>query len=573
MDTLNFEQSLSLGDVQSVDTSNVIVRVTDKNALSKLQVNHLVVIESSKVGRKLIGLVNKIVRKFTEEMDIENGEFNEETLVNDIVKVSLIGTYIKKQGTSNDIFKRTLESVPEIASRCYMLSDKMLSDFMQVISTKNFENIEHPLLIGNYTLNDDANAYLDGDKLFQRHAVIVGSTGSGKSYTVANIIEQTAKLKSADAILFDIHGEYKPLVGDGIQCFKIAGPNDLLDGNNIFLPYWLLTYEEMIALMLDRSDNNAPNQAMLFSTHVLKGKQEHLDGTQQSHLKDVITLDSPTPYNLSHLIDALKEKDTERVDGAKAGTTKEGPFSGKLTRFIQRLETKTQDKRLNFMFSSDDSLLSSNYIVELCKKLMQPSSGEFGGIKIIDFSEVPSDILPLVASLIARLVFSVQQWMDKTNLHPIAIFCDEAHLYIPQNTTQSLESSSLQSFERIAKEGRKYGVSLVVISQRPAEVNRTVLSQAGNFIAMRLTNADDQNVVKKLLPDSLGNFAELLPILDISEALIVGDASLLPSRVVVNQLAKKPNSNTVKFWEEWSKDIDGNNNIDEAVNSLIRQSK
>ena len=127
-------------------------------------------------------------------------------------------------------------------------------------------------------------------------------------------------------------------------------------------------------------------------------------------------------------------------------------------------------------------------------------------------------------------------------------------------------------FERIAKEGRKYGVGLVVITQRPSEVNRTVLSQSSNFIAMRLTNADDQNVVKKLLPDSIGNFAELLPILDIGEALIVGDASLLPSRIKIDEPQKKPNSATVKFWGEWSKER-VENNITIAVEALRRQSK
>jgi len=571
MEILNFDSSSPLGDVQSVDTSSVVVRVIDKDALSKLQVNHLVVIESSRVGRKLLGLVNKIVRKYTNEQDAVEGNLDAEALINDIVRISLIGTYLKKRGSENDVFKRTLESIPEIGSNCYMLSDKMLSDFMQVISSKSLKDLEHPLLIGNYTLNDDAKAYLDGDKLFQRHAVIVGSTGSGKSYTVANVIEQTAKLKSANALLFDIHGEYQPLDGDGVQCFKIAGPNDFPDSNNIFLPYWLLTYEEMIALMLDRSDSNAPNQAMMFSTSVIKGKRDYLESKSKSELAEIITLDSPTPYNLNSLLEYFKEEDV-KIEKGSSGRDKQGTYYGKLTRFIQRLEAKKSDKRLNFMFSNNSNLLSTNYMTDLCNRLMKPSGSENDGVKVIDFSEVPSDILPLVASLIARLIFSVQQWMDKSKLHPIALFCDEAHLYIPQNTTQTIENSSLQSFERIAKEGRKYGVSLVVISQRPAEVNRTVLSQAGNFIAMRLTNADDQNVVKKLLPDSLGDFAELLPILDIGEALVVGDASLLPSRIVINQPSKKPNSNTMKFWEEWSKDVP-DSHVDEAVAALIKQSK
>ena len=224
------------------------------------------------------------------------------------------------------------------------------------------------------------------------------------------------------------------------------------------------------------------------------------------------------------------------------------------------------------MFSSGESLLSYDYMAELCSNLMAPSNGGRKGVKIIDFSEVPSDILPLIVSLIARIIFSVQQWTDIGHRHPIAIFCDEAHLYIPANTEKSIDDASLVTFERISKEGRKYGIGLVVISQRPSEVNRTVLSQSNNFIAMRLTNVDDQAVVKRLLPDSLGDYAEMLPILDIGEALVVGDASLLPSRIRVSPPSLKPRSATIDFWDEWSKDT-ADVDISGAIEALRKQSR
>ena len=223
------------------------------------------------------------------------------------------------------------------------------------------------------------------------------------------------------------------------------------------------------------------------------------------------------------------------------------------------------------MFCSDDNLLDYDYMSSLCSKLMSSASNG-GGVKIIDFSEVPSDILPLIVSLIARVIFFVQQWVEKDKIAPIALFCDEAHLYIPESATQGTEKTSLQSFERISKEGRKYGLSLIVITQRPAEVDRTVLSQSSNFIAMKLTNAEDQNVIKRLLPDSMGNFAELLPVLDVGEALVVGDASLLPSRINVSEPAQCPNSNTVKFWDEWSKEHT-EDTVSIAVEALRKQSK
>lgn len=565
MGIFKFEDTSLIGNVIAVDTSSVVVKVENEDVLSEIQVNNLVAIKASKQRQTLIGMVSKIIRKFSEMLD-DSDEIEED----DVVKITLIGTLLDKFGTRENIFKRTLESVPEITAQCYIMNNEDLSNFMSVLSV-NSEGKDNSLKIGNYTLNKDATAYLDGNRLFQKHAVIVGSTGSGKSCTVATLIEEIAKLQSSNAVVFDIHGEYEPIIGENIKHFKIAGPSDGVSDGFIYLPYWLLTYEEMISMMIDRSDNNAPNQAMIFSRTVYKCKKDYLISVGKSDIVDDITIDSPTPYDIKTLLDELNAINSEVVPGAKAGSTKKGDFNGTLSRFIQRLENKVSDKRLNFLFSSDESLLNYDYMVELCSKLMLPASSN-GGVKIIDFSEVPSDVLPLVVSLVARLIFSVQQWTDREKINPIAIFCDEAHLYIPQNTKQGIEAQSLNSFERIAKEGRKYGIGLVVITQRPSEVDRTVLSQSSNFIAMRLTNADDQNVIKKLLPDSLGNFGELLPILDVGEALIVGDASLLPSRINVNKPNPEPNSATIGFWSEWSKEST-DNSLDIAIESLRRQTK
>ncbi len=566
MGIFNFNLMKPFGTIQSVDTSTIVVRITDEDQLSKLQVNHLIAIRASKAGQTLIGMVSKIMRKYGDEADLAEGE---DISSSDIVKATLIGTLLDRDGEKANVFKRTLESVPEIDSDCFIMADDGLTAFMSAISGAD-SVIENPLCIGKYTINNGAKAWIDGNRLFQRHAVIVGSTGSGKSYTVATLIEKIAGLKSCNAVLFDIHGEYEPITGNGMQHYKIAGPSVAPTGNTIFLPYWLLSYEEMLALMLDRSDANAPNQAMVFSQTVLQAKQDLLNEIGDTTLRDQITIDSPVPYKIANVLEMLNAKNTETKLGA-SGRTVQGDFYGKLSRFIQRLDAKVNDKRLNFMFSNNAELLRFDYMNDLCKKLMSPAS-QGGGVKIIDFSEVPSDILPLIVSLIARVIFSVQQWIDKADLNPIAIFCDEAHLYIPANAQQGVESSSLQSFERIAKEGRKYGVGLVVISQRPSEVNRTVLSQSSNYIAMRLTNADDQNVIKKLLPDSIGNFADLLPILDIGEAIVVGDACLLPSRIIIDRPGKVPNSATVKFWTEWCKEA-VSDNIDNAVESLRKQCK
>lgn len=567
MGVLDFEKKDTLGTVESVDTSTVVIRVDSDEKIKGLQVNHLLAIQSPKVGQQLIGMVSKIIRKSTDSADIMD-EFGMPLLSYNMIKVVLIGTHFDKEGIKVNVFKRTLSTVPSVNAECYLISGQKLKEFMQAITAVSSDEKAVSLDIGKYSIDEEAVAFLNGNKFFQRHAVIVGSTGSGKSWSVARILEQVAQLKSANAILFDIHGEYTPLNSDGFTHYKIAGPNDTVSADKLFLPYWLLTYEEMLSMMLDRSDSNAPNQAMLFSTEVLKLKREHLASCDHKEMENVITLDSPIPYSLKTLIIELETLDTEMVQGQRS--EKQGPYHGKLTRFIQRLKAKIEDKRLNFMFSQDSSLLEYDYMNDICEKLMRPSDNSNGGVKIIDFSEVPSDILPLIASLVARVIFAVQQWAEVHT--PIAIFCDEAHLYIPASSESTMDTQSVGSFERIAKEGRKYGVGLVVISQRPSEVNRTVLSQCNNFVAMRLTNADDQAVIKRLLPDSLGDYSETLPILDIGEAIVVGDASILPSRIKVDAPNLKPRSATVNFWDEWSKDTSFND-IKNAVEALRKQSK
>lgn len=582
MAIFDFKEGDVIGTVFSVDTATLIVKVEEIDKLRKLQVNHLVAIKSSKAGQYLIGIINRITRKATDDEQpvAEDLGLNNFLFTENILKVNLIGTLLYKYGEKENVFKRMLDTVPEIEAECFPIDGENITRFMKSISLK--ENYEIPLSIGKYSIDENAEAFLDGDKLFQRHAVIVGSTGSGKSWCVAKIIEQVAKLPMANSILFDIHGEYsgENFKADGIQHFRIANPSDLgknghLTNGILMLPYWLLTYEEMLAMLLDRSDSNAPNQAMLFSKTVFTAKQEYLDEVNDTTFKDYITIDSPIPYRLEKVLQELKRLDEEMVPGATAGRDKQGPFFGKLTRFIQRLEAKKDDKRIGFLFQVSDDELQLEWLNEFCSALMHGSelNGNKAGVKVIDFSEVPSDILPLVIGLVARIIFTVQQWTTKEHQHPICLLCDEAHLYVPERANQDSASElSLKSFERIAKEGRKYGVSLVVISQRPAEVNRTVLSQCNNFISLRLSNAEDQTVIKRLLPDNLAGITEVLPILDIGEALVVGDCSLLPTRVLISEPQIKPDSATIKFWKEWS-NKEAKQDISNAVNGLRKQSK
>ena len=554
---------IMIGKVQYVDTGNVTIRIERDELVNSVQVNQIVQVTSSKTNEKIIGLVTKILRK-SSPLDSAEEEMTE--LSENTIKVNLVGTLKEKDGLKKHVFKRTLNTVPSLEAECFLLQGQELSEFMKAISSGS----SNPLTIGKYTMSEESLANLDGNKFFQRHAVIVGGTGSGKSWTVANILEKAANLKSVNVIIFDIHGEYTPLKDlPNSLLLKIAGPGDKPDNDqNLFLPYWLLSYEEMAAMLLDRSDTNAPNQSRALFDLILKEKRKTVNAANDVATEANLTVESPVPYKIDSVLNELKRLDVEMIQGARG--EKQGPLNGKLTRFVQRLESKITDKRLNFLFNGDDSLLAYDWIKNLIERLL--GFGNNNGVKIIDFSEVPSDILPLITGLIARLIFTVQQWTDVKDRHPIAVFCDEAHLYLPVTASDNMDERGLRNFERIAKEGRKYGVSLVVISQRPADVSKTILSQCGNFIAMRLTNPEDQYVIRRLFPDNLGDFAEMLPILDVGEGLVVGDASLLPSRVIIDKPHIQPNSSTVDFWDKWSEDRKSST-WDKAVKALRQQQK
>ena len=434
------------------------------------------------------------------------------------------------------------------------------------------------MVLGHFVADQTAVAIAHGDRFFQRHAAVLGSTGSGKSWAVALVLERAGSLKYSNLIVFDMHGEYSPLcIGDHAiaQQFRIAGPGDLETPNeqSLFLPYWLLNREEMLAMILDRSDDNAPNQAARFTEHVRALKEGTLKHLDKADVLPTFTVDSPIPYSAGDLIGLLEADNTQRVEGAKAGTDKAGPWYEKLTRFIVRLKAKMEDRRYGFMFQPPTDSHQYEWLAAMLGKLFAADESD-DGIKIIDFSEVPSDVLPIVTGVLARLLYNVQFWMEPESRHPLTIVCDEAHLYLPvRDTAEAAERRALESFERIAKEGRKYGVSLLVVSQRPSDVSRTILSQCNNFLVLRLTNDQDQNVVKRLMPESMDGITDVLPLLDTGEALLLGDSILLPTRIRLDKPKNPPASATRQFWTDWANKQPDSNAVVRAVETLRRQTR
>lgn len=573
---LDFNENDMLGRVTSVDTEQIIIEIENGTVMNKICVGNLVAIETAKQHEKIIALIDKVIRKYIENYEDEDDEIDEMMVSSaDYIKVSIIGTYHSVYGSTHDLFKRGVEIFPQIESKCYGISDQNLQNFMNILG-KDID-ADKRLKIGSFMMDTAADAVLDGNKFFQRHAAVLGSTGSGKSWCIANILEKASVLKYTNIIVFDMHGEYKSLSEGSesiAQRFRIAGPGDLevTKSDVLFLPYWLLNREELLSMILDRSDSNVPNQASRFTRHIRDLKEETLKREGKTDTLKTFTVDSPIPFLMSELIQKLTIDDTTKGVG-KNGAAVKGEWEGKLTRFISRLETKIVDKTYGFMFQPTDEAQKYDWLGAILCKLLGYTDGE-KGIKIIDFSEVPSDVLPVVTGTLARLLYDVQFWMDPEKRTPFTIICDEAHLYLPvKEDADSVQKQALYNFERIAKEGRKYGVSILPVSQRPADVSKTILSQCNNFIVLRLTNERDKGVIKNLLPDALKSTIEFLPLLDVGEALVVGDAILLPSKIVLDKPSDthKPISATRNFWDEWDNKEPDNAAIVDAIEALRKQ--
>lgn len=413
---------------------------------------------------------------------------------------------------------------------------------------------EKKFVFSRLSTNDSIEVPVDGDKFFNKHIAVIGSTGSGKSHTVAKIIQNAMSgkngsyqgLNNSHIIIFDIHSEYK-------SAFPCA---NFIDINNLVLPYWLLNSDELQELFID-TEANDHNQRNVFKEAVINSRQIHFEGSSEKRLK--VHFDSPLFFEILEVLENAKAKNVEKVTGSKGD--KNGPLYDKLTNFISRLENKINDKRLDFLLGQRSKEITFE---ETLKQLISYHEDRMRNVTIIDLSGVPFEVLSITVSLISRIIFEYGYFYKRlrcendneekiNNDTPILLVYEEAHKYIP-NSDLAKYRASKYSIERIAKEGRKYGVSLLLASQRPSEISETIFSQCNNFIAMRLTNPNDQNYVKKLLPDTLGNLIDKMPTLRAGECLLIGESVILPSIVKIDRCNPEPSSNDIPYWSLWKEE-------------------
>lgn len=416
--------------------------------------------------------------------------------------------------------------------------------------------------------NEDISVPVDGNRFFNKHIAVIGSTGSGKSHTVAKIVQEAILQKegaydgmnNSHIIIFDIHSEYKTAFPDA----------NYLDINNLVLPYWLLNSDELQELFID-TEANDHNQRNVFKEAVVENRKANFTGTAAE--KEKIHFDSKLFFDIDAVLKVARDKNEEQIDtgevyasGAKKGQPKltQGSLYGRLTNFVNRLENKIGDKRLEFLLGDKSKKISFK---DTLKQFISYGDKK-SNVTIIDLSGIPFEVLSITVSLISRILFEYGYYYKRyrsakdpdekvNNDAPLLLVYEEAHKYVP-NSDLSKYRASRESIERIAKEGRKYGVSLLLASQRPSEISETIFSQCSNFIAMRLTNPNDQSYVRKLLPDTLGALVDKLPSLKAGECLLIGDAVVLPSVALVARCEPAPSSNDIpyfKLWKEEWKDL------------------
>ncbi len=381
--------------------------------------------------------------------------------------------------------------------------------------------------IGTVYPTDDIRGALYVDAMLSKHFAILGSTGTGKSTSVALILHRISQLSpEGHIVMIDPHGEYS-------AAFKSTG--ELFNVDNLQMPYWLMNFEEHCEVLLTSSGADRQRDADILAKLLLQARSKNKapEGVGK------ITVDSPVPYLLTDMV-GLITNEMGKLD--RAGDT--APF--------QRLKTKLDelraDPRYSFMFSG--MLVSDSMASFIAKVFRLPSGGR--PISIVDVSGVPGEITSVVVAVLARMVFDFALWSRNEPQRPILLVCEEAHRYVPKDELSGTQTVR-KILERIAKEGRKYGVSLGLITQRPSDLAEGVLSQCGTIISMRLNNDRDQACVKSAMPEGARGFLDSIPALRNRECIVCGEGVSIPMRIRFDDLEpeKRPASSDPVFSELW----------------------
>lgn len=504
------------------------------------------------------------------------------------LNVQLVGEKI-----GDEEFEKGIGTYPTINDEVHIVIEK---DLFDIYGKRDAGSIE----IGKHSSSENLSVYADIHKMILRHCAILGSTGSGKSNTTVSILKAILEdYKGSRVILVDPHGEYASAFPKA-KVFKI---NDTL--NPLYIPFWLMNFDELAYFLVGAkpSDDQRTDYRKFRELVVERKKKNHSVLSAGIINENYITADSPIPFNVRELWhhiywwinasfkEAALEKQTEdkaleqnkgdydklippKFEAYGAGSAV--PFKSKhyaeLVAYEKRLLSRLKDSRYDFLFNPGEykDETTGNDLHNLLNNWI----GSDNKLVILDLSGVPFEVLDITVGLITRFIYDSMFWGRNEAYtgknRPLLLAYEEAHTYLSKNDNNSY---SKMAVERIFKEGRKFGLGALVISQRPSEISETILAQVGTFIALRLTNSSDQSIVKSSAPDNLNSLIDLLPSLRTGEAIIVGEAIKIPSRVRVKLNMPRPTSDDPKLVECWSKEHLPNDENYKSVVTKIRQQK
>jgi len=466
-----------------------------------------------------------------------------------MVRVNPLGEITAKGG-----FARGVANFPTTGAELHLVTTATLEMLFAKFSAADYK-------VGKLSSFDSIDVYLDASAFFGRHAAILGQSGSGKSWSVTSLVQSALRaMPNAHIIILDLHGEYgakewdpdtkPPFPADKVRC---------INASQLEIPYWLLTFEELIDLLVDQEEEDASVQIAFMRGAVLELKREANEHLNLGH----ITVDSPIYFSMDALLKRFKDANEQLADFGKSKTALSGKFDSLLVKLLSRMN----DTRYSFLLKPEKRT-SSETLPDLMRDFVGLGEPK-AKVTVIDLSSVPSDIHPTVTAQIGRLAFEFNFWNPRCREFPLFLICEEAHAYITRDT--SLEHrGTRRSFERIAKAGRKYAVGLCVVSQRPHELSETVLAQCSSFICLRITNPDDQEYVRALVPDSARGILEALTSLAQGEAIATGEAVPMPVRFKVTMPDPPPNAQSIDYAGMWSRGP-AETDVDHIVDCWRRQ--
>ncbi|MBF6647757.1 ATP-binding protein [Methylobacter sp. BlB1] len=518
-----------------------IIKVGDEEILAG-HIGSYVVIRQANIG------VLALVFKMWEQDRFDNNDRRKSDRFISLIPVGEI--------QDNGTFIRGVRHYPTPGAKVYAVG---LNEINAIFSKFR----EYKFFIGQLASHKDYHLSLDPRALFGRHFAIVGQSGSGKSWTVTSLIQNTIKaMPKSHIIMLDLHGEYCWKDNDGM--IQSAFPNELVnyvDAMEMEMPYWMMTYAELVDLFIDRDDKGATLQ-MSFLREVLqqlKRKEARRIGLP------TVSIDTPIYFSLAEMYMQFKASNEERKDFGKV----QGALFGQFDEFLIRMQSRFNDVRYDFLLKPKLRNTSES-MSDLLRQFVGLGDKK-ANITVVDLSSVPTDVRPAVSAQVGRLAYEFNYWNPRRRDFPITLICEEAHAYIPREKNGPFEGTK-RMMERIAKEGRKYGVSIGVVSQRPTELSETMLSQCSSFICLRTTNPDDQAYIRGLVPEAEGDLTDILTSLGRGEALVLGEAAPLPTRVQIYRPSPEPKSNDVDYftsWREGPTDL----NVDEIVNFWRTQNR